>query len=175
MLSPLLFLCLINDLQDTVKSTVRLFADDCLLYREVRSFQDRLTLQSYLKSLEEWAARWGMRFNTQKCYVLSTKPRSHFYYRLGGTILKHVEQNSYIGIQIFADLKWSTHITGLGKKARSTLGFLRRNLRNCIQAARFITSDYRSRELGCIGRMLDFLDLPPLEERRRQFRLTMLY
>ena len=82
-----------------MKSTVRLFADDCLLYREVRSFHGHLTLQSDLKNLEEWAARWGMRFNAQKCYVLSTKPRSHFYYRLGGTILKHVEQNSYIGIE----------------------------------------------------------------------------
>ena len=118
-----------------------------------------------------------MRFNAQKCYVLSTKPRSHFYYRLEGTIFRHVEQNSYIGIQISADLKWSTHITGLGKKAGSTLGFLRRNLWNCIehQAARFITSDYRSREPGCIGKMLDFRDLQPLEERRRQLRMTMLY
>ena len=110
MLGPLLFLCHINDLPDTVKSTVRLFADDCLLYREDRYFQGHLTLQSDLKNLKEWAALWGMPFNAQKCYVLSIKPRSHFYYRLGGTILKHVEQNSYI-------LKWSTHITGLGKKA----------------------------------------------------------
>ena len=31
-LGPLLFLCHVNDLPDAVKSTVRLFADDCLLY-----------------------------------------------------------------------------------------------------------------------------------------------
>ena len=77
-----------------------------------------------------------MRFNAQKCYVLSTKPRSHFYYRLGGTILKYVEQNSHIGIEISADLKWSTHITGLGKKAGSMLSFLRWNLWNCPQECR---------------------------------------
>ncbi|KAI0211803.1 hypothetical protein LSAT2_003327 [Lamellibrachia satsuma] len=107
LLGPLLFLCHINDLPDTVKSTIRLFADDWLLSREVSSFQSHLTLQSDFK---EWAALWGMHFNAQKCYVLSTKPRSHFYYRLGDTILKHVEQNSYI-------LKWSAHIIGLGMKA----------------------------------------------------------
>jgi hypothetical protein len=42
-------------------------------------------------------------------------------------------------------------------------------------AARFITGDYKSRDPGCIGRMLDLLKLPPLEERRRQLRLTTLY
>jgi hypothetical protein len=210
----LLFLCHINDLPDSVKSTVRLFADDCLLYRVIHTFQDHLTLQTDLKRLEEWATTWGMRFNAQKCYLLPTKPKSHFFYSLGGTILQQVEQNPYLGIQISADLKWSTHIAGACKRAGSTLGFLRRNLRNCpaecrrlayialvrstleygaavwdpylrqdidklerIQrlAARFITSDYKSRDPGCIGRMLSFLKLPPLEERRRQLRLTTLY
>jgi hypothetical protein len=27
--------------------------------------------QADLKHLEEWANKWGMRFNTKKCYVLS--------------------------------------------------------------------------------------------------------
>ena len=40
-LGPLLFLCHINDLPDALKSTVRLFADDCLLYRTIRSIGDR--------------------------------------------------------------------------------------------------------------------------------------
>ena len=36
-LGPILFLCHINDLPLSVKSQVRLFADDCLLYRNIES------------------------------------------------------------------------------------------------------------------------------------------
>ena len=36
-----------------------------------------------------------------------------------------------LGLQISEDLKWTTQITNVAKKANSTLGFLRRNLRFC--------------------------------------------
>ena len=53
-LGPILFLVHINDLPESVLSSVRLFADDCLLYRVIRNFQDHLILQQDLKNLEEW-------------------------------------------------------------------------------------------------------------------------
>ena len=43
------------------------------------------------------------------------------------------------------------------------------------QAARFISNDYKSREPGCITRMLQELNLPSLESRRQQQRLKLLY
>jgi len=49
-----LFLCHINDLPDRVKSQVRLFADDCQIYREIKSNHDHLILQQDLCSLESW-------------------------------------------------------------------------------------------------------------------------
>jgi hypothetical protein len=213
-LGPLLFLCHINDLPKSVKSSVRLFADDCLLYREIKSFQDHLILQNDLLQLEMWAKKWGMRFNASKCYALPTKTTSSYFYKLNGEVLEHVEQNPYLGIQISSNLKWGVHITQMCKKAGSTLGFLRRNLRSCPpqcrrlayisllrskleygavvwdpylkqdidrveriqrQAARFITGDYTTREEGCVTRMLRDLNLPPLQERRKQMRLVTFY
>ena len=78
-LGPLLFLCHINDLPDAVKSQVRLFADDCLLYHEVKSQSDRTILQQILYNLEHWATEWGMRFNATKCYILSIRQKSSFF------------------------------------------------------------------------------------------------
>jgi hypothetical protein len=77
-LGPILFLCHINDLPDSVKSSVRLFADDCLLYRETNTQGDHDILQQDLTDLESWAEKWGMRFNAKKCYILSMRPKKKY-------------------------------------------------------------------------------------------------
>ena len=213
-LGPLLFLCHINDLPEAVKSQVRLFADDCLLYRNISTPQDHITLQEDLRHLEDWAKKWGMRFNAQKCYILSSRSKSTHTYNLNGVFLKQVQQHPYLGVMISDDLKRGKHIAYISRKAGATVGFLRRNLRNCPkqyrrlgyialvrsrleyaetvwdpyyqqdneklervqrQAARFITKDYRTREPGCVNRMLQDLYLLPLAERRRQVRLALMY
>ena len=74
-LGPLLFLVHINDLPDCVSSKVRLFADDCLLYREIKSREDQEILQRDLQNLEVWAETWGMRFNAKKCYFCRFQKR----------------------------------------------------------------------------------------------------
>ena len=69
-LGPILFLWYINDLPSSVSSDVRLFADDCLLYRPIKSKDDQKKLQKDLTKLERWADIWGMKFNPSKCSVL---------------------------------------------------------------------------------------------------------
>ena len=44
-LGPLLFLLHINDLTAVVSSKVRLFADDCLIYRNIKNKEDQIALQ----------------------------------------------------------------------------------------------------------------------------------
>ena len=56
-LGPILFLLHINDLPSIVSSKVRLFADDCLIYRQIKSNNDQIELQRDLNLLESWGAK----------------------------------------------------------------------------------------------------------------------
>ena len=85
-------------------------------------------MQNDLNELEKWTAKWGMRFNAKKCYILSIRQKSSRFYQLDGEILQEVNSSPYLGITISNDLQWKTHITNIVKKANSTLGFLRRTL-----------------------------------------------
>ena len=124
-LGPLLFLCHISDLPDAVKSTVRLFADDCLLYRSIRNMDDHLAPERDLQQLETWAKTRGMRFNAKKCYLMSINQKSAHFYQLDGHILQQVHDNPYLGVTLSDDMKWNSHINKIPKKANSTLGFLK--------------------------------------------------
>ena len=133
-LDPLLFLLYINDLPDCVESQVRLFADDCLLYRTIEGIPDQLALQSDLIKLQQWADLWGMQFNPGKCTILTIShgtPKYQKFYTLCGQILQHTSEAKYLGVTLSSDLQWSKHIQDITSKCSSTLGLLRRYLSGC--------------------------------------------
>ena len=139
-LGPLLFLAFINDLPDCVSSEIRLFADDCLLYRPIRSLADSIKVQDDLVCLQTWENKWLMSFNPEKCEVLRiTNKRKGVIvtdYSIHGSVLRTVASAKYLGVTIAGSLSWKPHINNITKKANSTLGFLRRNLRKCPQKTR---------------------------------------
>ena len=74
-----------------------------------------------------------MQFNATKCYVMQisrTNKLSKFY-ELNNHILQQVSENPYLGLIIQENLQWSSHINKITSSADRTLGFIRRNLRNC--------------------------------------------
>ena len=89
-LGPLLFSLYINDIPDGIDSQIRLFADDCVCYREIRTVEDTLKLQKDIDLLGSWARKWGMRFQPVKCNTvqLTNKriSKTEASYTLEGTV-----------------------------------------------------------------------------------------
>ena len=67
---PLLFSLYINNISTNFDSEIRLFADDCVCYREIKDTEDTLKLQKDIDQLGCWTRKWGMRFQPVKCNMM---------------------------------------------------------------------------------------------------------
>ena len=135
-LGPLMFLLYVNDIGEGVNSEVKLFADDCLLYRTIESESDTKQLQEDLSKMTEWSKKWLMRFNAKKCHVMRLKrSRQNIVsinnYNIDGSTLEEVEHHPYLGVELGNDLNQNHHIDQTTTKAIGILAFLRRNLNKC--------------------------------------------
>ncbi|KAI8518860.1 hypothetical protein Bbelb_021170 [Branchiostoma belcheri] len=66
------------------RPVVRLFADDCLLYRVIDKPSDALDLQKDLDALTRWQDTWQMSFNPSKCHTLHIT--QHLYAHTWSTV-----------------------------------------------------------------------------------------
>ena len=60
----------VNDITEDIGSELRLFADGCVCYREIKDTEDTVKLQEDIDRLGYWARGWGMRFQPVKCNVM---------------------------------------------------------------------------------------------------------
>ena len=154
-LGPLLFLLYVNDLPENLQSSVRLFADDALLYGIISSEDDCDKLQADLSELECWQDRWPMKFNPSKCKIISISTKKSpplKKYVFCGSELEEVDSVSYLGVTLTKNLKWSQHVSSISGKASKVLGLIKRNFWNCprsVKETAYTTLVRPKLEYGC--------------------------
>ena len=128
-LGPILFLIYINDLDDSITSNVRKFADDTKLFRKVNTDGDKQHLQNDLDRLVKWSEKWQMLFNFGKCKCLHTGHGNlNVNYKMGNTVLGTTVKEKDLGVTISADMKVSEQCGIAGSKGNQILGLIRRNI-----------------------------------------------
>ena len=135
-LGPLFFLIYINDISEGLSkgTKIRLFADDSLLYRTIRTPQDAKILQKDLETLQLWESKWKMEFHPGKCQKLKITNKSNsldFQYFIHGTPISETDSAKYLGVVIDSKLNWKEQYKNINLKCNKTLAFLRRNLGSC--------------------------------------------
>ena len=136
-LGPTLFLYYINDLPDNIASTVRLFADDTIIYNTSENHE---ILQDDLRRLEIWEKKWDMQFHPLKCehvtFTRKTTKRANHTFHLHSTAIPKADKTKYLGVTINSKITWNDHISSVVAKANAALGFVRRNVITCSETIR---------------------------------------
>ena len=129
-LGPILFTIFINDLDEEVVEKVKVllkFADDTKMGHIIDSEESWRFLQDALDSLCNWAERWEMKFNVEKCHVLHLgRTNERRIYSMNGTQLITTEMEKDIGVLVCENLKPSKQCE---KAARTAQGVLTQVLR----------------------------------------------
>ena len=133
---PSIFLIYINDLHDCVNhSKIRLFADDCILYRCIHNQQDAKLLQDDINAIQTWTSTRQMNFNISKCCSIhfthwqATMYKMENTYYLYDTPLLSSDHLKYLDVTLQSNLTYDRHVQDITSKANHTLGLLRRNAR----------------------------------------------
>ena len=146
-----MFLLYINDINCGISSKLRLFADDCILYRTINDQNNHLHLQTDLDLIVKWIETWQMNLNIDKCAILSNTcsrllSSSSTVCTINGQSLTRVNQHPYLGVMFDSTMSFSPHISNITCNAMRTLKFVKINLyeskrdTKCISVAPIIGS-----------------------------------
>jgi hypothetical protein len=99
-LGTLLFLVYVNDIWRNIDSCIRLFVDNCIIYRKITNKNNTEKLQKVLDTLGEWAVENGMKINSGKCKVIRftrAQVKNPVGYSLSDQKILEVSSCKYLG------------------------------------------------------------------------------
>ena len=129
-LGPVLFIIYINDLPDAVcsSSSIKIFADDTKIYRNVSLGSGSEQLQRDLDALVAWSDRWQLPYSEAKCNTLHLGPCSPCRpYTMQGAVLEATPAEKDLGIVLDLMLKFREQAAAAASKGNQILALVRRS------------------------------------------------
>ena len=132
-LGPLLFLIYINDLERNIKSNVKFFADDTMLYSNVKNPLDSAAdLNHDLDLISRWANQWKMEFNPdptkQANEVLFSQKKlspNHPQLIFNGVPVTKANDQKHLGLILDPKLSFRKHIHEKIIIAKKNIGIIK--------------------------------------------------
>ena len=128
---PLLFLIYINDLEKNIKSNVKFFADDTMLFSIVHDPLSANELNRDL-NINQWAYQWKMEFNPDpskqdtevlfSCKQKKSKPSTSFF---NGTVVPKVNEQKHLGLILDSKLSFERPLNEKIIKAKKGIGIIK--------------------------------------------------
>ena len=133
-LGPIFFIIYINDLPENMCIHVQMYADDTKIFGTVNNDAEGKVLQKDLLSALDWAKKWQLRFNVEKCKVMhygsSNQQRQYRMVTEGGSWeMCTTSQEKDLGILFTPKMKFTEHIASAVNKANKITGIIRRSFK----------------------------------------------
>ena len=106
---------------------IRLFADDCVTYRNIKDSSDIEKSRTDLNIRGEWAVENEMKKNPGKIKAVSFKKareKERIRYYFGDQLIPEASSFKYLGIIICSYLNWADHVYYTLRKAWKALHFI---------------------------------------------------
>ena len=114
-----------------IRTNIRLFADDTILYKVVRNIDlAAAELNIDLESIKFWAKIWKVDFNPLKSKsLLITKKNQNIQHpplKMSQSHIEEINEHKHLGITFCTTLTWTNHMSEISRKAWKRIGSLRR-------------------------------------------------
>ena len=144
-LGPLLFLIYIDDVSSlklSENTVLNLYADDMLLYKQIKCSEDYQQLQLDIDKISSWVDNNHLSLNPAKCKTMLISRKRNLRYPpqflLNKVPLEQVEAFKYLGVLISSDLSWSRHIDSICAKGKKLIGLLYRRFSSNVCSERLL-------------------------------------
>jgi ribonuclease HI len=130
-LSPLLFLIMINDIEIGGNGVdLSLFADDSATYKSGKNLNKLIKdVQNSLDHISSWADKWGIKISATKSIgVIFTNKRKYEVSKklnINGRELKFEDKIKFLGIIFDKELTWRDHIEYIVSRCNKRLNLMR--------------------------------------------------
>ena len=132
-LGPLLFLVYINDLEENIKSQIRFFADDTMLFSIVKDpVITANELNQDLETIRQWAQQWKLEFNpdpskqaTELLFSCKNRPPVHPPLFFNGNVVTKVDEHKHLGLVLDSKLSFKSHVNEKIIKTKKTIGMIK--------------------------------------------------
>ena len=144
-----LFLVYINNLERNIKSNVKCFADDTMLFSIVKDSEISANdLNHYLDVIHQWAHQWKLEFNpdptkqaTEVLFSCKTSNPNHPQIMFNGTVVAKTNEQKHLGLILDSSLSFKNNLNEKIIKAKKNLGIIKhlsifylvRHLIKCIK------------------------------------------
>ena len=144
-LGPLLYIILVDSVRDVLRtsmSSLKLFADDIVMYRAVKDDEDEKLLQNDLDGLTRWATAHKLSFNPVKSvHIRFSKKRTSTVppaYLLASVPVPQKTSVKYLGVYLDSQLRWDVYADNTVSKVYKRSRYMNSLFPQSSQTARLV-------------------------------------